>query len=327
MPKTKLIPSNVEYQFYEDFYNGSGWGAATSHPFITETYFTPEETAEVKRLIKDMHDRAEATMAKIPASKRVSDDGLCGQVSAALKEFAVPNYSTDYKNPIYNFRGIVDLYAGAIYAKYNGRGRYKYTVILRETDKIFPKIEYYKNEESPDYGYGRRVGVTYSIHWSESKQTYVLREYVRVSTGPVPESKRGRNWARKQKRNEFSALCASKFKALLKEGFVFSKLEYETDCGERFEGYLFRRPEDDVFIKDFYAKKEEEKRLAEEKAKADAEAAKSPEQRAYEKALAEASKKAAAIDAETEAKIKAIKEEAEAKKHAISGAALALRPA
>jgi len=188
-------------------YDCGAWGEATSTPYRVKTYLTPAQSERIKAAYEALRGRVEAKLAEVPRSRQ----------EGRFYRFEYAHHLADVPDEMNLLEGET-LLGWRLCAKTlnhvvfrNGRGHYElcpYSLGDVTVDGNANSSGY------PCYNCFMRI----QICWDAERRLYYALEWERASTRPIPECRRGRRWARGEKRREFLGECAKLREELLSAG-------------------------------------------------------------------------------------------------------------
>ncbi len=219
----------------EKWYNGPGWGAATSHPIVKEQYL-PKDISDalheaVVRKYAEVRVKVEAGNREVRKIGREYCEAFerCGRLGLSKNDSKFYKLPDGFIEPTSWGNATPDVHLlcldldHASWSRKNGVDRV--TLVPLENVVVDFDVAWSYNYHCGG-GYSRGVHNTYSLWFDPDKQLYRFRQFQTVGVDPIPDSKRRRNWCRATKRNEFLAVCKQKFREIIADGYEYSEYKH-----------------------------------------------------------------------------------------------------
>lgn len=198
-----------------DYWDGPGWGEATSRPIRVKQYLSEELTQKILTRLEELRQEWKAKLDAVPKSKRFV--GKTGFLIDGLYNGCSGGFRDKKDCEVLEVAGKM-LYASALATGWFKNGRY-WASLRESVDKMPIDFGYYVNRAWIGNGRYTSEQDNFRIYWdSENKRFYTI-EFKRVHTDPIPYEEHKRNWRREGKRAEFT----KKFLALARQ--------VATECG------------------------------------------------------------------------------------------------
>jgi len=211
MSRKAIFDNETKYQLEqlarEDYWNGPGWGEATSRDFQITQYLSEDLNKKLLSRLEEVRQVWKAKLDAVPKSKRFDKSGLpCREL----------------ENGEYLFRDkkdteVMEVNGHMVYARSIKSGRFpnvrRRAEIVDSPEKMIVDFGYWVNSR-PANNYGGSVPENnIRIYWDAGVKRFYTVTFKRCHTEPVDHSKHRKNWGRETKCAEFT----KKFMALAKE--------------------------------------------------------------------------------------------------------------
>lgn len=197
----------LEEMAREDYWNGPGWGEATSRDFQITQYLSEELNKKLLSRLEEVRQVWKAKLDAIPKAKRFDKSGLPCQ---------------ELENGEYLFRDkkdteVMEVNGHMVYARSIKSGRFqngrRWAEVVDSPEKMIVDFGYWVNSRPANIYGGSVPENNIRIYWDAGKKRFYTVIFKRCHTEPIEPSQHKKNWARETKRNEF----VRKFMSLAKE--------------------------------------------------------------------------------------------------------------